>query len=109
MCVCAELVLEDCSCWVSASVGGEDGVTVSVAVSVGVSVGALSVPEVGAGVDAPLVTGVRLGGARRPVVWIIEPSLRERIRVDWTPGREVRWERSAETCWGIWGPWVDIC
>jgi hypothetical protein len=59
-------------------------------------------------VDGTAVSGevsllVRFGGARRPVLWIMEPSLRERMRVDCTPGREVRWERSAETCWGIWG------
>lgn len=29
-------------------------------------------------------------GARTPVLWIMDPSLRERIRVDCTPGREVR-------------------
>lgn len=38
--------------------------------------------------------------ANNPVLWIIEPSFRERINVEWTPGREVRWERRAVTCWG---------
>jgi hypothetical protein len=36
--------------------------------------------------------------ASRPVLCMIEPSLRERISVDWTPGREVRCESNAETC-----------
>lgn len=38
--------------------------------------------------------------ASNPVLWIMEPSLRERMRVDWTPGRDVRCERRAVTCWG---------
>lgn len=42
------------------------------------------------------------GEAYSPVLWIIEPSLRERMKVDWTPAREVRCDRSALTCWGIW-------
>lgn len=42
------------------------------------------------------------GFAYSPVLWIMEPSLRERMKVDWTPGREVRCERRAVTCWGIW-------
>lgn len=37
--------------------------------------------------DVPFVA---LGAARRPVVCIIEPSLRESIKVDCTPGRDVR-------------------
>ncbi|EFE42025.1 hypothetical protein TRV_03230 [Trichophyton verrucosum HKI 0517] len=37
--------------------------------------------------DVPFVV---LGAARRPVVCIIEPSLRESINVDCTPGRDVR-------------------
>lgn len=36
--------------------------------------------------------------ASRPVLCMMEPSLRDRISVDWTPGREVRCESSAETC-----------
>lgn len=36
--------------------------------------------------------------ANSPVLWMIEPSLRERIKVDCTPGREVRWDSSAVTC-----------
>lgn len=44
--------------------------------------------------------GVGSWGASWPVLWMIEPSLRERIRVDWTPGREVRWDSNAVTCWG---------
>jgi hypothetical protein len=47
------------------------------------------------GVFVPLSSG-----ARSPVLWMIDPSLRERMRVDCTPGREVRWESSAVTCWG---------
>lgn len=39
--------------------------------------------------------------ASSPVLWMMEPSLRERIRVDCTPGREVRWDSKAETCCGI--------
>lgn len=35
-----------------------------------------------------------------PALWIMEPSLRERISVDSTPGREVRWERVAIMCCG---------
>lgn len=35
-----------------------------------------------------------------PVLWIMDPSLRERIKADCTPGREVRCESSAVTCWG---------
>lgn len=38
--------------------------------------------------------------ARRPVVRIIEPSLRDSMRVDWTPGRDVRFDRWADTCRG---------
>jgi hypothetical protein len=38
--------------------------------------------------------------ANCPVLWMIDPSLRDRINVDCTPGREVRWESSAVTCWG---------
>lgn len=53
------------------------------------------------------------GGASWPVLWIMEPSFRERIRVDWTPGREVRWESSAVTCCGTccvrWtSSWLDF-
>lgn len=36
--------------------------------------------------------------AKRPVLCIIEPSFRDSIRVDWTPGRDVRCESNAETC-----------
>lgn len=39
--------------------------------------------------------------ASNPVLWMMEPSLRLRMRVDWTPGREVRWERRAETWDGM--------
>lgn len=45
------------------------------------------------------------GEANSPVLWIIEPSLRERMKVDWTPGRELRCDRRALTCCGIW----DVC
>ena len=38
--------------------------------------------------------------ASNPVPCIMDPSRRERMNVDWTPGREVRWERRAVTCWG---------
>lgn len=38
--------------------------------------------------------------ANCPVLWMMDPSFRERIKVDCTPGREVRCESSAETCWG---------
>lgn len=36
--------------------------------------------------------------AKRPVLCIIEPSFRDNMRVDWTPGRDVRCESNAETC-----------
>jgi hypothetical protein len=38
--------------------------------------------------------------ANCPVLWMMDPSLRERIKVDCTPGREVRCESSVVTCWG---------
>lgn len=56
-------------------------------------------------VGSPEVDGEVEGGgdeAKSPVLWIMEPSLRERMKVDCTPGREVRWERRALTWWGIW-------
>lgn len=40
------------------------------------------------------------GEARSPVLWIMDPSLRERMKVDCTPGRDVRCERRAVTCCG---------
>lgn len=43
-------------------------------------------------------SGVVEVAANRPVLWMMEPSLRDRINVDWTPGRDVRCDRSAETC-----------
>lgn len=54
------------------------------------------------GVGVALVV-LFLGGAeaRSPVLWIMEPSLRERMKVDWTPGRDVRCESRAVTCCGI--------
>ncbi|EFE29539.1 uncharacterized protein ARB_03617 [Trichophyton benhamiae CBS 112371] len=42
------------------------------------------------GAEVGDVAFVVLGAARRPVVCIIEPSLRESINVDCTPGRDVR-------------------
>lgn len=54
--------------------------------------------------DAP-VDGASSGVARRPVVWMMEPSFRARMRVDCTPGREVRCDRRASTWGGIWGFW----
>lgn len=36
--------------------------------------------------------------AKRPVLCMIEPSFRDRIKVDWTPGRDVRCDSNAETC-----------
>ncbi len=80
-------------CWVSAC--GDDGAAAAVVDTSSV------VALTGTGEEVSLVIG--LGGPKRPVVWIMEPSLRERMRVDWTPGREVRWERRAETCCGICG------
>jgi hypothetical protein len=53
-------------------------------------------------------TGARIPGdwlpltpaASWPVACIIDPSLRDRMRVDWTPGRDIKWDSWAETCWG---------
>ena len=50
------------------------------------------------GVDEAFGAGRVSWGASSPVLWMMRPSLRERIRVDCTPGREVRWDRSAVTC-----------
>lgn len=87
-------------CWGSAC--GDEG---AAAAAVVVDASSVEAPT-GAGEEVSLLVG--LGGAKRPVVWIMEPSLRERMRVDWTPGREVRWERRAETCCGICGDWWMI-
>lgn len=45
--------------------------------------------------------GVELD-AKSPVHCIMEPSFRERMSVDSTPGRELRWDRRAVTFCGIW-------
>lgn len=60
--------------------------------------------EVGGSVDS-VVEGPG-GEANRPVLWIMEPSLRERMNVDCTPGRDVRWDRRALTWCGIWEVWL---
>ena len=36
-----------------------------------------------------------------PVLCMIDPSLRDKIRVDWMPGRDVRCDNNAVICWGI--------
>lgn len=47
----------------------------------------------------PCDVGVDSGeGAKSPVLWIMDPSFRDRMNVDWTPGRDVRCDRSALTC-----------
>lgn len=49
--------------------------------------------------DAMLfVRGCGEEDASFPVTWMMDPSFRERMRVDCTPGREIRWERRFETC-----------
>jgi hypothetical protein len=59
--------------------------------------------SVAGGVCVALVVLFLGGGeARSPVLWIMDPSLRERMKVDCTPGRDVRCERRAVTCCGIW-------
>lgn len=45
--------------------------------------------------------------ASNPVHCIMDPSLRERMRVDCTPGRDVRWESKAVTCCGICGCYME--
>ena len=65
--------------------------------------GGMSTAESGAVVVIELfLFGLGLGlDARSPVHCIMEPSLRERISVDCTPGRALRCESRAETCCGI--------
>lgn len=72
----------------------DDGSVVSDSVPVPVPV---PVPVSGrCGVDVPVLGS----SAKSPELWMIDPSLRERIRVDCTPGRDVRCERSEVTCCG---------
>lgn len=62
-------------------------------------------------VGSPETEGEVEGGgdeAKSPVLWIMEPSLRERMKVDCTPGREVRCERRVLTWWGTWVVWFFV-
>lgn len=50
------------------------------------------------------------GSARSPDLWIMEPSDRERMRVDWTPGFEARRARFSRIAVGLLdGAYVSFC